>query len=146
MAARPASRGRAALSPAVAERSAVGEGFLAAWGCHVLGQVQRAQGRLDAAVRTCRRTLEITAPPGRSAAPAAGAAYVGLAEVAYQRNELDVALQHVTKGIALCRQLVYAAPLATGLVTLAWIRQATGDRPAPWTLSARPRSSRRAPP
>ncbi len=124
---RPAEAERA-LSPAVAERSAVGEGFLAAWGCHVLGQVQRAQGRLDAAVRTCRRTLEITAPPGRSAAPAAGAAYVGLAEVAYQRNELDVALQHVTKGIALCRQLVYAAPLATGLVTLAWIRQATGDQ------------------
>src|SRR5580693_5147139 len=124
---RPAEAERA-LSPAVAERSAVGEGFLAAWGCHVLGQVQRAQGRLDAAVRTCRRTLEITAPPGRSAAPAAGAAYVGLAEVAYQRNELDVALQHVTKGIALCRQLVYAAPLATGLVTLAWIRQATRDQ------------------
>ena len=124
---RPAEAERA-LSPAVAERSAVGEGFLAAWGCHVLGQVQRAQGRLDAAVRTCRRTLEITAPPGRSAAPAARAAHVGLAEVAYQRNELDVALQHVTKGIALCRQLVYAAPLATGLVTLAWIRQATGDQ------------------
>ena len=49
--------------------------------------------------------------------------------MAYQRNELDVALQHVTKGIALCRQLVYAAPLATGLVTLAWIRQASGDQP-----------------
>ena len=40
-----------------------------------------------------------------------------------------MALQHVTKGIALCRQLVYAAPLATGLVTLAWIRQASGDQP-----------------
>ena len=124
---RPAEAERA-LSPAVVERSAFGEGFLAAWGCHILGQVQRAQGRLDAAVRTCRRTLEITAPAG-PAAPTAGAAYVGLAEVAYQRNELDVALQHVTKGIALCRQLVYAAPLATGLVTLAWIRQASGDQP-----------------
>ena len=58
---RPAEAERA-LSPAVVERSAFGEGFLAAWGCHILGQVQRAQGRLDAAVRTCRRTLEITAP------------------------------------------------------------------------------------
>ena len=66
--------------------------------------------------------------------------------MAYQRNELDVALQHVTKGIALCRQLVYAAPLATGLVTLAWIRQASGISPVPWTPSARPGSSRRAPP
>jgi LuxR family maltose regulon positive regulatory protein len=59
--------------------------------------------------------------------PAAGPAYVGLGEVAYQRNELDTALRHVTEGIALCRQFVYTPPLATGLATLAWIRQATGD-------------------
>jgi ATP/maltotriose-dependent transcriptional regulator MalT len=52
---------------------------------------------------------------------------VGLAEVAYQRNDLDIALRHVTEGIALCRQFVYTAPLAAGLTTLAWIRQATGD-------------------
>ena len=50
-----------------------------------------------------------------------------LAEVAYQRNELDAALRHVTVGIALCRQLAYTPPLAVGLATLAWIRQATGD-------------------
>ena len=38
------------------------------------------------------------------------------------------ALRHATEGIALCRQLVYAAPLATGLAhTLAMIRQATSD-------------------
>ena len=100
--------------------------FTAYAGYH-LGQIQRAQGRLDAAVRTCWQALEITAPPGRPPLPAAGPAYVGLGEVAYQRNELDTALRHVTEGIALCRQFVHTAPLATGLVTLAWIRQATGD-------------------
>ena len=42
-----------------------------------------------------------------------------LAEVAYQRNDLDVALRHVTEGIALCQQFVFAPPLAAGLVTLA---------------------------
>ena len=47
--------------------------------------------------------------------------------MAYQRNELDAALRHVTDGIALCRQLAYTPPLAAGLVTLAWIRQLTGD-------------------
>ena len=52
---------------------------------------------------------------------------MGLGEVAYERNELDTALRHVTEGIALCRQFVYTPPLAAGLVTLAWIRQATGD-------------------
>ena len=97
---------------------------LTAWGGYQLGQVQRAQGRLDAAVRTCLRALDFTAPPGQPPPPAAGPAYVGLAEVAYQRDELDTALRHVTEGIALCRQFVYTAPLAGGLATLAWIRQA----------------------
>ncbi len=47
--------------------------------------------------------------------------------MAYQRNELDTALRHVTAGITLCRQFVYTPPLASALVTLAWIRQARGD-------------------
>ncbi len=47
--------------------------------------------------------------------------------MAYQRNELQEARQHVSAGIALCRQFLYTAPLAAGLATLAWIRQATGD-------------------
>jgi len=59
--------------------------------------------------------------------PGAGAAYVGLAEVAYERNEFDTALWHITQGIPLCRQFVYTPPLATGLATLAWIRQVNGD-------------------
>jgi LuxR family maltose regulon positive regulatory protein len=74
------------------------------WGIYQLGQVQRAQGRLDAAAQTYRTTLDIAIVPGRAPAPPAGPAYVGLGEVAYQRNELD-----------------------SGLVTLAWIRQAQGD-------------------
>jgi LuxR family maltose regulon positive regulatory protein len=59
--------------------------------------------------------------------PAAGIGYVGLAEVSRQRDELDAALGQVTEGIELCRQLAYVSPLAAGLVTLAWIRQARGD-------------------
>jgi LuxR family transcriptional regulator, maltose regulon positive regulatory protein len=106
---------------------AAGERGLAAASCHLLGQVQRAHGRLDAALDTYRQALEITAPPGQPALPAAGIAYVGMAEVAYQRNELDAAVQYVDDGITRCRQLNYTQPLATGLVTLAWIRQAQGD-------------------
>jgi LuxR family maltose regulon positive regulatory protein len=97
------------------------------WGVYQLGQVQRAQGRLDAAAETYQKTLDIAAEPGRAPAPPAGPAYVGLGEVAYQRNELDSAERQVTEGIALCRQFLYPAPLGTGLVTLAWIRQAQGD-------------------
>jgi len=48
-----------------------------------------------------------------------------MAGVLYERGELDAALNHATEGIELSRQFV--PPLATGLVALAWIRQATGD-------------------
>jgi LuxR family maltose regulon positive regulatory protein len=100
---------------------------LAASACHFLGQVQRAQGRLDAALGTYQQALEITALPGQAAVPAAGIGYVGMAEVAYQRGELDAALRHVTEGIARCRRVNWTQPLATGLATLAWIRHAKGD-------------------
>jgi LuxR family transcriptional regulator, maltose regulon positive regulatory protein len=98
-----------------------------AWESYELSWVQHAQGRLDAAVRTCEQALEAVVRPGRPPLPAAGPAYAGLAEVAYQRNELDRALEIVTQGIALCRSFVYTTPLAVALATLAWIRQAEGD-------------------
>jgi LuxR family maltose regulon positive regulatory protein len=88
--------------------------------------VRRAQGRLDAAVLTCQRALDTLVTSGRPLS-AAGPSYVGLADIAYQRDELDVALGHATEGIALCRQFVHTTPLANGLATLAMILQATGD-------------------
>ena len=97
------------------------------WGIYQLGQAQRAQGRLDAAAEIYQKTLDIPAVSGPPPAPPAGPAYVGLGEVAYQRNDLDSALRQVTEGIALCLQFLYPAPLGIGLVTLAWIRQALGD-------------------
>ena len=115
------------LVSGIAGWQAAGQHTVTAWGCYHLGQAQRGQGRLDAAAQTFQRALKITAVPGRPASPTAGPAYVGLAQVAYQRNELDVALGHVIEGVALCRQFVHTAPLAEGLLTLAWIRQARGD-------------------
>ena len=65
---------------------AAGQHTATAWGCYQHGQVQRAQGRLDAAVRTCQQALEAAAGPGPTPLPAAGPAYVGLGEVACQRT------------------------------------------------------------
>ena len=106
---------------------AAGDRFSVAYGCHHLGQVQRAQGRLDAAVGTYQQALEVTAASGWPGMPAAGIGFVGMGEVAYQRNELEAAVRQVTEGIERCRQLTYTQPLATGLATLAWIGQAQGD-------------------
>jgi len=100
---------------------------LTAWHRVQLAQVQRALGRLDAAVQTYEQALEAIAVPGRPLPPTAGPVYLGLAEVAYQRNELDRALEYVTEGIALSRQFLYGPSPAPGWVTLAWIRQAAGD-------------------
>ena len=103
-----------------------GELTLIAWGWYELVLIQLARGRLDAAALTCEQALGSLVTPGRPT-PAAGPSYAGLADIAYQRDELDVALRHATEGIALCRQFVYTPPLAGGLATLAMIRQATGD-------------------
>ncbi len=94
-------RGRAAeaeraFAASITRWRAAGERYSAAYGCHHLGQVQRARGRLDAAVGTYQQALEITAAPGRPAMPAAGIALIGTGEVAYQRNELEAALRQVT--------------------------------------------------
>ncbi len=116
-----------ALVSGIAGWQAAGQATVTIWGSYQLGQIQRARGRLDAAARTCQQALEVAAGSGGTPLPASGPVHVGLAELAYQRNELDFALGHVTEGVALCRQFVYTPPLAAGLVTLAWIRQATGD-------------------
>src|SRR5499425_327710 len=76
----PAERG---LAQAVAEQRAAGERHLAMRVGYELGRVQRAQGRLGAALRTYEQELEIASEADR-ALPPAGIAHVGLAEVLYE--------------------------------------------------------------
>ena len=89
-----------------------------------LGAVQRAQGRLGAALNTYRR-LESKA--GTTASALAGMAQVGAAIVFYERDELAAAAAQAAAGVERCRRLVYGPPLVTGLITLARIRLALGD-------------------
>jgi LuxR family maltose regulon positive regulatory protein len=127
-----------ALTTIVAELRAEGFVYPALRACELLGFVQRARGRLDAAADTYRAALEIAGASAQPAPPVAGIGHVGLAEVAYQRGELEVALRHANEGVALCRQLdtaltaapgplTYSRPVASGLATLARIRMAGGD-------------------
>jgi len=107
--------------------SIAGQPALTGWHSYQLAQVQRAQGRLDTAIETYEQLLKANSVPGQPPLPTLGLVYVGLAEVAYERNELDSALGYVTEGITLCRQFLPGTPPVAGLVTLAWIRQAAGD-------------------
>jgi LuxR family maltose regulon positive regulatory protein len=115
-----------ALADVVAERVAADEGYLAMRVCYDHGEVQRAQGRLDAVQRTYQRALEVASKFGQQPPPA-GMAYVGLAEVLYERDELAAAYEHATKAVALCQHLAFTQPLATGYAMLARIRWAQGD-------------------
>ncbi len=127
-----------ALRSSVAELRAEGFVYPALRACELLGFVQRARGELDAAAETYRWALEISRAPDGRGLPAAGIAHVGLAQIAYQRDELGIALEYATEGVALCRQLntaltaaagpmTYSRPVAAGLATLARIRLAEGD-------------------
>ncbi len=110
----------------------VGERVVAARSAELLGTVQRAEGRLGDALETYRQALEIIAPPGSRSPRGAGHIHVAIAEVAYQRGDLDATMRHLAEGIPLCREVattVGGSPqaLATGLATLAWARHASHD-------------------
>ena len=127
--ARVPGRGRMAARPAITEAERAFASSVTgwretsqltttAWRWYELALVRRAQGRLDAAALTCEQALDSLVTSGLPLL-AAGPSHVGLAEIAYQRDELDLALRHATEGIALCRQFVHTTPLADGLATLA---------------------------
>ena len=115
------------LRSVVDDRLAFGERYLVVRAYYDLGQVQLAQGRLAAAQHTNQRAVELTTEPGQLVLPGAGMGHVGLAEVIYQRDELDAAHDHAAEGVARCRQLAYTPALATGWAILARIRYAQGD-------------------
>ena len=124
-------RGRAveaehALAALVAEQGSAGERYFALR-CYDLGQVQRARGRLAAALHTYQQALDASSDTDRPLPPA-GMAHVGMAWVLYERGELKAALDHATEGVELCRQVAYPLPLLAGLAILAWIRHVQGDR------------------
>ena len=99
---------------------------LVAFASHILGQVQQSRGNLDAAVQTYRRACDVTQRSEPTVLPGA-IVHLGLAEVAYQRGELADASEHSTRCVALCRKTANTTLLASGLTTLAWIRQAEGN-------------------
>jgi LuxR family maltose regulon positive regulatory protein len=117
-----------ALAGLIATAQAAGEYYLILAVCWELGRVQRARGRLGAALATYRQALAVGAETGSPSLPAVGIAQLGVAAVLYERGELAAALEQAAEGVARCRQLAGARLLAEGLVVLAGVRQALGDQ------------------
>ena len=118
-----AERGIAASVTAWRE---TGQLTVAAWGYYSLVLIQRAQGRLDAAVQTCEQALDTLVTAGRRRQPPDWATWAWPRSPTSETSSTSRS-GSATEGIALCRQFVYSVALADGLATLAMIRQATGD-------------------
>jgi LuxR family transcriptional regulator, maltose regulon positive regulatory protein len=116
-----------ALAALLAEGRATAGSHPLASSRFLLGRVQRARGHLSAALRTYQEGLELATAGGQPSTFHAAEAHVGLGQVLYERDQLDEARQHLTEGLALSRPLGWLQLSGRALVTMAWIRQATGD-------------------
>lgn len=106
---------------------AVGSRDLTALMSARLGRIQCGQARLDVAFASFQAAREVAMATEGRPLLAIGAANLGIAEVAYQRDDLETALNHATEGIELSRRFVDTQSLASGLAILAWISHALGD-------------------
>jgi LuxR family transcriptional regulator, maltose regulon positive regulatory protein len=89
-----------------------------------LGQVQEAENQLSLAAESYRRVLQLAGDPPW---PAACEAYLDLARVCYQWNDLDAAEQHGQQSFQLAMQMESVdTPAACG-VLLARLKLAQGD-------------------
>ena len=96
-----------------------------------LAQLQIEQGYLHQADETYRQALQLInnqgEPEDEALLPYAGRVYIGLAELMYQRNELEAATRHVQDGLRLGEQAQESGTLAGGYLVLARIEQAQGE-------------------
>ncbi|MFN2222859.1 MAG: LuxR C-terminal-related transcriptional regulator, partial [Candidatus Promineifilaceae bacterium] len=119
---------RAAAGQAYADAVAISQASgnlmvtIAAMTC--LGQVQESENQLHQAAETYRRVLALTGDPPW---PAACEAYLGLARVLYQWNELDTARQYEQQSACLAAQLVNIDTPVASAVNLARLELAQAD-------------------
>jgi LuxR family maltose regulon positive regulatory protein len=122
------SRAHAAYTRTVAELTSVG--FLAdVLGCCItLGDIRRAQGQLDDALRTYQRALDL-GPPRAGADPLRGTAdmHVGIAGVLLERDDLQAAGEHLDVARRLGDHIGLPQNPYRWRVAKARLREAEGD-------------------
>jgi LuxR family maltose regulon positive regulatory protein len=92
--------------------------------------LQIRMGQLQSARQTCTQALELTTDEQLSLAtviPAAAAAHIGLAEIFYEYNDLQEAMQQITEALKLSRERDDTTVMRDGYILLAKIHQARGD-------------------
>ena len=119
---------RAAASQAYNEVIAIGKSFgdsiYTTAATINLGQLQEADNQLSLATETYRRALQLAGdPPQRMASEA----FLGLARIYYEWNDLDAAQQHGQQCAQLTQQMESVSTSASYGVFLARLRLAQGD-------------------
>lgn len=89
--------------------------------------VQAVQGYLNQAIATYRMAIDHISDKGIEGLPLTGHAFVGLAEIFLEKNELDMALDHVEEGIRRGVQVNDIDALREGYLIKSRILVAMGD-------------------
>ncbi|MCK4724590.1 MAG: tetratricopeptide repeat protein, partial [Anaerolineales bacterium] len=92
-----------------------------------LANVQTTQGRLSAAVHTCKQGLQVVQEMGGRLTPMSGLLKTELGNLMYERNETDAALHHLQEGIATAKPWDHWETYLPGYVSLVRLRAGLGD-------------------
>ena len=115
------------LSKAIKLSQEAGEPFLTMTAMAFLGRALEIQGDLHQAVNTYQQMLALVEKPGKRPVPFAGMAYVGIAGLLYELNDLDGAKDYAIEGIKLSELGGFVPYQLAGSVILARVYLAQGD-------------------
>ena len=115
------------LSEALAESELPGNPFTSVLASCQLAGIQVARGRLHAASKTYLRAIQLASDPSGSVQPIAGRAYLGLALLHFEWDNLDAANQWASDGMELVRQSGMMDILLQGYRIRARLAQVSGD-------------------
>lgn len=124
------------LSRAIKLSQEADEPFLTMTAMAFLGRALEVQGELHQAANTYQQMLELVDQPGRHPVPFAGMAYVGIAGLLYEWNDLEGAKAHAIKGINLSEQGGFIPYQLAGSIILAHVSLACGDLPGAQKIMA----------
>jgi LuxR family maltose regulon positive regulatory protein len=117
-----------ALTEAVAFSRTAGQSSQTLTAMAILGRAYEMQAALHQAMETYQAALALGSGPDRRPAPFACMAYVGMAGVLYEWNDLDAAKEHALEGIRLSELGGFVAYQVFGNALLARVCEAQGDR------------------
>ena len=107
-----------------------GNGFLLETAWSSLAYLLHLQLEPSEAEALCRQAIEQAVGPRGELFPVAGRSLVLLGLIAYERNELGAAGEHLAKGVELAQQAGPSSGVMQAAFTLAWLQALSGDREA----------------